>query len=113
MTIEKITEAAQRIKELEMQKKLLEDEIEGLKNPVKDQMEERGEEELIAGIYTIRYSDVTSNRFNQSAFKKSNATLYADVAQSGRAAKRLNRRSQVRVLSSALLLQVVSRTYLN
>lgn len=38
MTIEKITEAAQRIKELEMQKKLLEDEIEGLKKPIKDLM---------------------------------------------------------------------------
>ena len=76
MTIEKITEAAQRVKELEMQKKLLEDEIEGLKKPIKDFMEEKSEEELIAGIYTIRYSDVTSSRFNQSAFKKANAALY-------------------------------------
>ena len=76
MTIEKITAAAQRIKELEMQKKLIEDEIEGLKKPIKDFMEKKGEEELIAGIYTIRYSDVTSSRFNQSAFKKSNEALY-------------------------------------
>ena len=64
MTTEKIAEAALRIKELEMQKKLLEDEIEGLKKPIKDFMEEKGEEELIAGVYTIRYSDVTSNRLN-------------------------------------------------
>lgn len=76
MTIEKITEAAQRIKELEMQKKLLEDEIEGLKKPIKDFMEKKGDEELIAGIYTIRYSEITSNKFNQSAFKKSNSALY-------------------------------------
>ena len=78
MTTEKIAEAAQRIKELEMQKKLIKDEIEGLKKPIKDFMEDRGEEELIAGIYTIRYSDVTSNRFNQSAFKKANEALYEE-----------------------------------
>lgn len=76
MTIEKITAAAQRIKELEMQKKLIEDEIEGLKKPIKDFMEKKGDQELIAGIYTIRYSEVTSNKFNQFAFKKSNLALY-------------------------------------
>ena len=76
MTIEKITAAAQRIKELEMQKKLIEDEIEGLKNPIKDFIEKKGEEELIAGISTIRYSDVISNRFNQSELKRDNVAVY-------------------------------------
>ena len=51
-------------------------EVEALKDSLKAELTERGVEELEAGQYIIRYTNVLSNRFDSSAFKKIYGDLY-------------------------------------
>jgi len=50
-------------------------EADALRDSIKNEMEERGTEELIAGQYIIRWTSVLSNRFDTTGFKK----LYGDL----------------------------------
>ena len=51
-------------------------EVEALRDCIKEQMLERGTEELQVGTYIIRWTSVLSNRFDSTAFKKEYAELY-------------------------------------
>ena len=51
-------------------------EVEALRDCIKEQMLERGTEELQVGAYIIRWTSVLSNRFDSTAFKKEYAELY-------------------------------------
>lgn len=51
-------------------------EVETLRDCIKEQMLERGTEELQVGAYIIRWTSVLSNRFDSTAFKKEYAELY-------------------------------------
>lgn len=51
-------------------------EAEALKNSLKAELTERGVEELEAGQYVIRFTNVLSNRFDTTAFKKIYGDLY-------------------------------------
>lgn len=51
-------------------------EVEALRDCIKEHMLERGTEELQVGAYIIRWTSVLSNRFDSTAFKKEYAELY-------------------------------------
>lgn len=51
-------------------------EAEALKDTLKAEMVDRGVEELEAGQYIIRYSNVLSNRFDTTNFKRIYSDLY-------------------------------------
>lgn len=47
-----------------------------LRNSIKEEMDARDVEELIAGQYIVRFTSVTSSRFNTTAFKSQHNDLY-------------------------------------
>ena len=47
-----------------------------IRNSIKEELADRGVEELIAGNYIVRYTSVLSNRFDSTAFKKHYGYLY-------------------------------------
>lgn len=51
-------------------------EAEAIKDTLKQELLERNTEELIAGKFILRWTSVTSNRFDSSAFKKVHGELY-------------------------------------
>ncbi len=50
--------------------------VDTLKDELKYELTDRGVEELEVGQYIIRYTNVLSNRFDSSAFKKIYSDLY-------------------------------------
>lgn len=65
-----------RLKELEEQQRLLEQEIDGLKEEIKKDLEVKGTEELKVGIFIIRFTSVLSSRFDTKRFKEQYGDLY-------------------------------------
>ena len=51
-------------------------EAEALRDIIKNEMLERGTEELEAGTYIVRWTSVLTNRFDTTAFKKEHNELY-------------------------------------
>ena len=51
-------------------------EADSLRDSIKEEMAERGTEELVAGNYIVRWTSVLSNRFDTTAFKKQFGDLY-------------------------------------
>ena len=47
-----------------------------IREAIKEEMVERGTDELIAGSYIVRYTNVLSQRFDSTAFKKVLPELY-------------------------------------
>ena len=52
-----------------------------IRDAIKEEMVERGTEELIAGSYIVRYTNVISNRFDSTGFKQLYADLYKDFTK--------------------------------
>lgn len=51
-------------------------EAEAIRDSIKNEMLDRGTEEMEAGAYIIRWTSVLSNRFDSTAFKKEHGELY-------------------------------------
>lgn len=73
---QKIVSKIEQIKELEALIKEAEAEVEALKDEIKEEMMERNTEEMPVGKYIVRWTDVLSNRFDSTAFKKVMPELY-------------------------------------
>ena len=58
-------------------------EAEALRDSIKQEMLERGTEELECGQYIIRYQTIVSNRFDSSAFKKLMPDVYKSFIRQG------------------------------
>lgn len=69
-------EKAKELKELQAMKEEIENEIEKVQQVLKRAMELDGKEEIICGMYKIRYTTVSSKRFDTTAFKEKYQTLY-------------------------------------
>ena len=54
---------------------------EAIREAIKNEMIERGTEELVAGAYIVRYTNVISNRFDSTTFKRLYADLYKDFTK--------------------------------
>lgn len=65
-----------KLKDLEEQKKVLEQEIDSLKEEIKRDLEDKGTEELKVGIFIIRFTSVLSSRFDTKQFKEQYGDLY-------------------------------------
>ena len=51
-------------------------EAEAIRDTIKEEMQKRDISELVAGKFIVRWTSVTSNRFDSSAFKKIHGDLY-------------------------------------
>lgn len=66
----------EQLKELEALVREAEKEVEALKDEIKAEMNKRNTEELEAGRYIVRWTNVQTNRFDSTAFKKEMAEVY-------------------------------------
>ena len=74
-----INELEKRIEKMQEWEQLAEEakkEAETIKDTLKQELLERNTEELVAGKFILRWTSVTSNRFDSSAFKKVHGDLY-------------------------------------
>lgn len=72
------TAKIRQIKELEQQKKQTEETISDLKDEIKAYMEKNKTTELAVDVFTVHWTETTSERFDSKAFKKDNEELYAE-----------------------------------
>ena len=54
----------------------IEAEIDTIEDEIKAEMTARNTEEMSVDVYKVRWTKVTSSRFDTSAFKKTHAELY-------------------------------------
>ena len=66
----------EQLKEWEAILEEAQNEVEALRDSIKQQMLEEETEELAVGTYIVRWTSVLSNRFDSTAFKKEHAELY-------------------------------------
>ena len=64
------------LRELETMQKELEAEIEAMKDTLKAALNEAHTEEMIIGTSIVRFTTVTTNRFDSTTFKKTHSDLY-------------------------------------
>ena len=76
MSTNEIVSKIEALKEWEALAEEAAAEIESLKDAIKAEMTARGVEELTAGQYIARYTEVISNRFDSTAFKKVMPDVY-------------------------------------
>lgn len=76
MTKSEIATKAKEIKELKIMLDELTAEITSLEDELKAEMTATGTEEIITDLFKIRYTTVTSNRFDTKAFKATHSELY-------------------------------------
>lgn len=67
-----------QIKELEQQKKQIEESINDIKDEIKVFMDKNKTSELVVDVFTVHWSESTSERFDSKAFKNNNEELYAE-----------------------------------
>lgn len=70
-----------KMKALEEQKKELEAQISSLQEEIKKEMENKGLEEMKAGIFIVRFTNVLSKRFDTKSFKKKYDALYKEFTK--------------------------------
>ena len=68
--------AVRKVKELEAQKKALEEQIKENTNLIKDLMESKQIEEVQCGEFTVRWAAMAASRFDTTTFKKEHEELY-------------------------------------
>lgn len=71
-----------KLKELEEQKKGIEDQIDKIKAEVKADMQAKGKDEIEAGNFIVRLKEVISNRFDTKSFAKDHKSLYEAYTRS-------------------------------
>lgn len=76
------TAKIRQIKELEQQKKQTEETISALKDEIKAYMDKNKTSELAVDVFTVHWSESTSERFDSKAFKKDNEELYEKYLKS-------------------------------
>lgn len=54
---------------------------EAIRHDIKEEMERRAVEELICGQYIVRYTNIISNRFDSTTFKRLYAELYKEFTK--------------------------------
>lgn len=70
-----------QIKQLEVQQKALEKQIEALKGSVKDYMTERKTDEIWVGNCSVSWKPYTVHRFDSSSFKTEHGDLYKQYSK--------------------------------
>ncbi len=81
MSTLEITSRIEEIRELENMKKEIEAELEALKDTIKSEMQSRNIDEYKTELFTVRYKEVTTSRFDSKAFKHDFADIYAEYCK--------------------------------
>lgn len=81
MTHANIEKKIVELKELKTMIKAFESEAAELEHQLKNEMTSRQTDELTIGIHTIRYKEVTSNRFDSKAFKADFEDIYTEYCK--------------------------------
>lgn len=81
MSTKDLTAKLEHIKTLQTMIDELNTEMESVKDEIKAEMTTQGVEEMTVSCYKVRYTSVTSNRFDSTAFKKTHAELYAQYTK--------------------------------
>lgn len=68
--------AVKKVKELEAQKKALEEQIKENTSLIKELMESKQMEEVQCGEFTVRWAAMAASRFDTTTFKKEHEELY-------------------------------------
>ena len=81
MTAQELTKTVRELKELKVMAAELAAEIMTLEDTLKAEMTARGTDEMTVDVFKVRWTSVTSNRFDSSAFKSSHADLYKQFSK--------------------------------
>lgn len=76
MSTNEITAKIRKLKRLQSKAAELDNEIKTVQDELKAELAAANVDEMKAGIFTIRFKDVISNRFDSKAFKATHADLY-------------------------------------
>lgn len=76
MSIVELVSKIENVKELEALIREAEKEIEVLKEEIKAEMTKQNTEELIVGRYIVRWTNVSTNRFDSTRFQKVMPDVY-------------------------------------
>ena len=76
MSTSEITSKVRELKELKAMLAEIEAAIDTIEDEIKAEMTARNTEEMSVDVYKVRWTKVTSSRFDTSAFKKTHAELY-------------------------------------
>lgn len=85
MTIKTIEKNVKKLKELQAESEKLQKQITAVQDKLKAEMLERNTAELETDLFKIRYTDVITNRFDTTAFKKCYSDLYNQFIKSSTA----------------------------
>ncbi len=81
MSTAEITAKVKQIKELMVLIEEAQAEADSLKDEIKAVMDQQGTEEMTVDMFKVRYTTVTSSRFDSAAFKKTHADLYGQYTK--------------------------------
>ncbi len=81
MSANELTSKVRELKELKAMAEELAAEITSIEDAIKAEMTARNTDEMTVDVFKIRWTRVTSNRFDTTAFKKTHADLYAQYTK--------------------------------
>lgn len=76
MSTNELTAKVRKLKRLQTKAEELKEEITAIQDELKAEMTANDLQEMKAGVFKIRFVEVTSNRFDTTAFKKTHLDLY-------------------------------------
>ena len=76
MTTTELTSTLRELKELKLMAAETASEIETLEDRIKAEMTHRNTDVLIVDVFKVRWTTMTSNRFDSTAFKATHGELY-------------------------------------
>jgi len=81
MTATELTNTVRELKELKLMASEVATDIENLEDRIKAEMTARGTDELSVDVFKIRWTTMTSTRFDSTAFKATHAELYRQYSK--------------------------------
>ncbi len=81
MSTNELTSKIRELKELKAMADELSAEITAIEDAIKAEMTERNTDEMTVDVYKVRWTKVSSNRFDTTAFKKAMPELHAQFTK--------------------------------
>lgn len=81
MSANEMTAKVRELKELKAMAEELEQEITAIEDAIKAELTARNAEEMTVDVYKIRWTKVTSSRFDTTSFKKAMPELYGQFTK--------------------------------
>ena len=81
MTTQELTRTVRELKELKSMTADLTEEITNLEDILKAEMTARGTDEIVVDVFRVRWTTMTSHRFDSTAFKTTHSELYQQYSK--------------------------------